>query len=428
MLNKRWLLGVISILILLVLVIAPACGGGGGKSPVPTPTGTPTITVTQMPTATATPMATPTAIPTLTTTPSPAPSGPVKIGAITSWSGPAALSGLYYADPVIKLVEKQVQDMGGILGGRDVKVVKYDNRGSVAEAQAGAMQLLYEDHVSALTLGGSSGAESDGISSFAEQNKVLYVTYGVCSGIEEGRFTISATLSYKDLCGPMMDLAVKVLKAKTAAFLSIDLSDSRERVRLYKLAMEAAGGKTVYEEYVTYNTQDYMSYLTKIKYVKPDVLVLDSGQNELLITVAKQIMEIGGWGDTKVITISTGESCVHQSGAQGWYVATLWSPGLTYPGAVKYEKDFQAMTGTMPTATGVYYYNCLWTAINAIELAGTDTDLVKIAQMARFSGKLEWDTPMGHAHYTAESAGYPQLHATMTQIQNGKLVVVPMPE
>ena len=422
MLNKRWLLVVISILILLLLIMTTACGGGGGKSPVPTPTGTPTITATHMPTTT------PTAIPTLTATPRPTPAGPVKIGAITSWTGPAALSGLYYADPIIKLVEKQVQDMGGILGGRNVKVVKYDNRGSVAEAEAGAMQLLYQDHVSALTLGGSSGAESDGISTFAEQNKILYVTYGVCNGIEEGKFTVSATLDYKDLCGSTIDLTEKVLKAKTAAFLSTDLSDSRERVRLYKAGMETAGTKTVYEEYVTFDTRDYMPYLTKIKYTKPDVLVMDTGQNEFLITVAKQIMEIGGWGDTKVITIATGESCANKSGAQGWYVATLWAPGLTYPGAVKYEKDFQAMSGTMPTATGVYYYNCIWTAINAIELAGTDTDLVKIAQMARFSGKLEWDTPMGHAHYTAESAGYPQLHATMTQIQNGKLVVVPIPE
>jgi len=48
--------------------------------------------------------------------------------------------------------------------------------------------------------------------------------------------------------------------------------------------------------------------------------------------------------------------------------------------------------------------------------------------MARFSGRLEWDTPMGHAHYTADSGGYPQLKALMTQIVDKKLVVVPIPE
>jgi hypothetical protein len=46
------------------------------------------------------------------------------------------------ADPIIKLVEHQVKDMGGILGGRNIKIVKYDNRGSVAEAGAGAVQLI----------------------------------------------------------------------------------------------------------------------------------------------------------------------------------------------------------------------------------------------------------------------------------------------
>ena len=57
------------------------------------------------------------------------------------------MSGLSYADPVIKLVEWQVKQQGGILGGRDVKIVRYDNRASVAEAVAGAQKLMIDDKV-----------------------------------------------------------------------------------------------------------------------------------------------------------------------------------------------------------------------------------------------------------------------------------------
>jgi len=226
----------------------------------------------------------------------------------------------------------------------------------------------------------------------------------------------------------VVDLANKVLKVKTVAFLSTDLSDSRDRIPLYKAGMEPNGVKTVYEQYVTLGTTDLTPYLTKIKYVNPDLLVIDSGNNEMLMTIATQIMELGGWGNTKVVTLAPGEFARARPGAQGWYVDAMWAAGSALPGAVKFERDYKAINGGMPLATHVYYYNCLWTAIYAVELAGTDTDLVKIAQLARFSGKLEWDTPMGHAHYTAESNGYPQLRPTMCQIVDKQLVAVAMPE
>jgi len=112
-------------------------------------------------------------------------------------------------------------------------------------------------------------------------------------------------------------------------------------------------------------------------------------------------------------------------GTQGWYLWTIWIPGLDNPGSVKFVNDYQAMFGKQPIANEVYYYNCLWTAIYAIKLAGTDTDLVKIAQAAR-SGNLEWDTPMGHAHYMPD--GSTGLRPVVTQIVDGKLVLVNIPQ
>jgi len=56
-----------------------------------------------------------------------------------------------------------------------------------------------------------------------------------------------------------------------------------------------------------------------------------------------------------------------------------------------------------------------------LELAGTDTDLVKIAEAAR-SGKLEWDAPQGRAHYTAD--GDSNLMPVFARIENKILVPV----
>jgi hypothetical protein len=57
--------------------------------------------------------------------------------------------------------------------------------------------------------------------------------------------------------------------------------------------------------------------------------------------------------------------------------------------------------------------------------SGTDIDRVVIAEAAR-SGKLEWDTPMGRAHYAPD--GTPGLNLIMAQIKDKKLVQVTVPD
>ena len=335
-----------------------------------------------------------------------------------------AMTGLL-ADPVIKLVEKQVKDMGDILGGRGVKVVKYDSRGTVAEAIAGATKLLKEDKVSALVYGGASGADNIAVSDFAEANHILYVNYAGLPNLAEKKFTVTGMTTWDQPYVAEYDFTNKVLKPKTVAILASDLTDSHEHLEGYKEGVEAAGAKTIYEQYTPVNTTDFTPYLTKIKYAKPDVLLLFYQPSESYLAIAKQIMELGGWGDIEVLGTAAAEPSAKLPGAQGWYVFVLWLPGLPYPGAVKFEQDFQAMYDRQPSSVQVYFYNPLWTAIYAIDLAGTDTDLEKIAQTAR-SGKLEWETPMGRAHYTED--GGAGLYLSVAHIEEGKLVLIQVPE
>jgi ABC-type branched-subunit amino acid transport system substrate-binding protein len=406
------------IFVFLALVLASgmllaACGGGGGEKETPTVTATPTATPTETSVSTATP--------TITTTPTPTPNeGPVKIGGITAWSGPMAMAGVSLADPIIKLVEWQVKQQGGILGGREVQVVRYDSAGTVAGVISGAIKLTKEDNVSVLVFGGVTGADNEAVMTFAKENQILYVSFGKVYE-NAGNFTVSATTT--DFTSTMGSFIKQVLKPETVAILSGDQMDSRDRVNEnYKPQLEAAGIKIVYEEYASEASQDFSAYLTKIKYVDPDVLLIDFVPPEPYVTIAKQIMELGGWGDIKVVVLPGADLAKRYPGADGWYQMTLWVPGGTYPGSVKFETEFKAVNGILPSSNHVYWYNCLWTAINAIELAGTDTDRVAIAQAAR-SGKLQWETPMGLARYNTE--GDPQLSYMVTHVENKNLVVVP---
>ena len=107
-------------------------------------------------------------------TPTPVPSEPIKIGAITAWSGPMAMSGVL-ADQIIAQVSEQVHNTGGILGGREVMFIRGDDGGTVAGAIACARKLIQEDKVSILTIGGISAASFSAVSDVAEELNVPYM-------------------------------------------------------------------------------------------------------------------------------------------------------------------------------------------------------------------------------------------------------------
>jgi branched-chain amino acid transport system substrate-binding protein len=325
------------------------------------------------------------------------------------------------ADPVIKLVEKQVKDQGGILGGRNVKVVRYDNRASVAEAQAGVKKLYYDDKVSAITIGGVSGAEFSAVAQACEDIQILYVSIAHVEELAKYKFTVNATVQADVNRAVTLRFINNVLKPKTAAFFGSDDSSAHSNMAFMSEQLEVAGTKNVYLQYCPIDTNDFSSYLTKIKFENPDLLYLYSGSNEFNIGVAKQMMELGGWGAIKVVATAAGENAKNQPGAQGWYMFANWAPGLDYPGMTKFQNDFQTVNGRTPSSNQIYYYNSLWTAIYAVELAGTDTDRVAIAQAAR-SGKLEWDTPMGHAKFQPD--GTSGLSLIIEQIVNKSPVYV----
>jgi ABC-type branched-subunit amino acid transport system substrate-binding protein len=170
---------------------------------------------------------------------------------------------------------------------------------------------------------------------------------------------------------------------------------------------------------------DYSSYLTKLTDANPEVVYLDYTSNEPYLTIAKQMMELGGWGNMKVMCMSGAEAAKKLTGAQGWYLVTPWLPDSQYPASQKFVQDFQAVNGNKPNPNQVYFYNSLWTAIYAIKLAGTDADRAKIIQVSR-SGNLEWDTPMGYARFGAD--GLSGLHETLAQIEGKNVVSVVIPQ
>ncbi len=362
--------------------------------------------------------------PTPTTSTTPTSHAPVKIGAIYPLTGPLSSFGYSIVDPIIDLVEKQVKDQGGILGGREVNIVSQDSYSPVeptSGAANAASRLFFESKVSVLTLGVTS-LEEEPVGAFAEQNKVLYVTLNDTVSLENNPYMINGTYAITENDAVNLFVATNLLtNVKKAGILATDVQLNHIDAARYGEKLKSAGIDIVYETYVPQNVTDFTPYLAQIKHDKPDILFLDIDNAEACKGIALQIIDLGGWGDTRVVTYG-GSEAVGLAGAEGWYVSVPWTQELTYPGAVKFKNDYQALFGSLPIPDMVYAYNPLWTAIQVIEQAETDTDLAKIAQFAR-SGKFGWDSAMGRAQYGTN--GQSEITLTLTQIQNGRLVTIP---
>ena len=76
--------------------------------------------------------------------------------------------------------------------------------------------------------------------------------------------------------------------------------------------MEAAGGKIVYEDYYALGASDFTSYLTKIKYANPDVLLTDLLLADY-VTMAMPDAGAGWMGQHQSILYMAGAFAVRQA-------------------------------------------------------------------------------------------------------------------
>jgi len=331
------------------------------------------VTVTVTETATATAGATST---TATSTTQPPPSQePVKIGAICPWSGPAAMAGMFYGDPIIEVVEKQVEESGGILGGRPLQIKKYDSKGTVADAFSAATKAIVGDKLSVVAWGGISGTEATAVAEVACEEDAFFSSCVPVFDVPERECMVAATISMETLVAAIPALITERLQPtpKTAAILAVETAQVTQMLDGWKSGYEGAGIETVFEEIVGPDTQDFSPQLTRIKYENPDVLICYLPTASYM-AVATQIVGLGGWGDIQVVTDPVGLTAAGMSGTEGWISVTPWFLDMDNDESRKFIQDYEAIVGKPPDVSHVYFYFSMWTAIHAMELAGTAED------------------------------------------------------
>lgn len=193
----------------------------------------------------------------------------VKIGVNMELSGAVATYGQSTVDG-IELAIDEVNAAGGI-DGKQVELVKYDNKSDAAEATTLATKLMTEDDVACVLGPATSGAFKAEIP-VANDNKVPVISGSAtaddvtvdASGVKEYAFRICFNDSYQGTA--MANFAYKNLKVKKVVIILDNASDySKGLAKSFKDTFTEVGGTVAAEEAFVAGETDFNAVITKIK-------------------------------------------------------------------------------------------------------------------------------------------------------------------
>lgn len=320
----------------------------------------------------------------------------IKIGLNYELSGGGATYGQGTVEG-IELAVDEINKNGGVLG-KQIELVKADNRSDLAESANVATKLMTMDKVVAI-LGPATSGNTKAAAPAANQSKVAMIS-GSATGddvtvdsngnVREYTFRICFNDSFQGVV--LANFAYSDLIAKNAAILVESTSDySKGLVKTFKETYAKLGGKIISEEAYVTAEQNFKAVLTKIKATNPDVLFVPGYYNEvgLIVKQAKElglnVPIIGGDGyDSPKLAELAGKAALNKV-----YFTNHYSSKDTSPEVVKFNATFKAKYSKDPDGFNALGYDMAYFIADAIKRAGVaDSQKIKdaLAGTKDFSG------------------------------------------
>ena len=360
----------------------------------------------------------------------------IVLGAAVSLSGKYALNGANTKNGY-ELAVREVNDNGGVkVGGRTYKLTVryYDDESTPARCTELAERLIKQDGVKFM-LGPYSSSLTKAILPTVEKYRVPMIE---ANGAARELFTkgyrhIFAVLSTSDqYLSPAIDLA-----AEHAA----ELGKSKNRLRV-ALAMEndpfaqdvragvlddvrRNGMMVVIDDQLPPELDDMSATLTKVKALKPDVLVI-SGHEKGALTAISQMKELQVYVpvvalthcDSAQLAETLGDAAEHVFCAHQWhrslgYRGELFGSAEDFAKAFEAEYKYEAPYQAAQSAAAVHVFVDAFRRARNLD-PQTVRDAIAATELDTFYGPIKFDE-------TGRNVAKP---VVLTQIRGGKYVVV----
>ena len=306
----------------------------------------------------------------------------VKIG----YSGPLSGGAAQYGKNVLSGMEmavKEINEAGLEVAGKKVKleVVALDDKYNPSETATNTQRLVQQHKVPAVLTPHSGGIFA--VQAINEQLKVLLLGYSSVPQITArgNPLTLRIPPEYTVYIKPFIEHAMGKY-GKNVAIASADHDYGKAWVSAFKPAWEAAGGKVVAENLMSYNrATDFYSGVSRVLAAKPDVMFI-GGASEPTGLVIKQARELGFKGGFVIIDQAKIDEIAKITGGLGpleGSVGVLPVVDDPKPEARDYVERYRKLNaGREPGSEAMLNYIAVHALAQAMKLAGTTTDAVAI--------------------------------------------------
>jgi len=302
-------------------------------------------------------------------------SNTIKLGVNYELSGNVATYGRSSVEG-IELAIKEINKAGGI-DGKEIELVKYDNKSDVAEATTLTTKLITQDKVLAVMGPATSGAFK-GTIPVAMQNKVPVASGSATAddvtvdenGVKEYAFRICFNDSYQGT--GMANYALNNLKLSKAVVIMDSSSDyGKGLAENFVKTFEAGGGTIVAQEAYVAGDTDFNSIITKIKGKDFDVIFIPGYYEEagLIIKQAREqgidvpILGADGFDSPELVNLA-GADALNKV-----YFSNHYSSLDQDPVVQDFIKAFEAEYGKQPDAFSALGYDLAKFVVDGVKRA-----------------------------------------------------------
>jgi branched-chain amino acid transport system substrate-binding protein len=312
----------------------------------------------------------------------------IKIG----YSGPLSGGAALYGKNVLSGMEMAAAEINAKplqIGGKNYKVeiVALDDKYNPAETGINVQRLIQQHKTAAVLVPHSGGIFA--VQGMNEKANMLLLAYTSLPQVTErgNKLTIRIPPDFTGYIAPFTK-AMMTKHGKNVAMVQADHDYAKAWSAAFKPAWEAAGGKVVAENPMSYNkATDFYSGVSRAMQSKPDVMFI-GGASEPTALVAKQARELGFKGGFIILDQAKIDEMAKVVGGLTPLEGSIGVMPLandTRPEAVAFTERFRKLNpGKDPSTEISLNYSAVHATVAAMKLAGTTTDATAIrAQMEK---------------------------------------------
>ena len=361
---------------------------------------------------------------------------PVKIAWVMSLTGPASALCNDLTRPA-QLAVEQINEAGGILGGRKVELLIYDDKLDPAQTANVVKKAIYRDKVDAV-----AGFIDAGLASVAlpivKKAGLPFISV-ICHGREIGNrpgeygvlnahmtapgiIAAEATMMQKMVKGPIKVVAM----GPETPFLYLMFDSLRAWSARPDVQIEVLN-------YIGYpiGSPDISAQVLKAGGYNPDVIWSMDWTEPSIIQSLKVLKEIGYKGKFFGVHHRLEQNLIDHGGKlmEGTYWSSVWDPAFIDPKSLGHSQEasefLKALNDKFPgkavNAGSPMPYSAIMMILKAMDKAGSVSDLKKIHQALN---EINFVAPTGQRLKVEECGLIMWDYLYLTQVQNGKAVVI----